>query len=289
MIARVKTWSVATRAAALFLLAIFFFSIMDSMAKELSRHLPTFQVIWARYIFQLLFSLAILAPHLRRLLVTRYPKLQITRSAFLFGGTLCFFLGLKYMKIADVTAIFEAAPLIITVMAAVVLGEHVGPRRWIAVGIGLIGALIIIQPGGDSFDWVNFLPLMAATFFAAYAISTRFLGNEENPTTSFLYTALVGSLIASLIVPFVWETPSGINWIMMIMLGAIGGIAHYLLVQAFTIGEASFLAPLGYVSLGFNATWGFLFFNEVPAPNVWLGAVLIISAGLFVWWKERHS
>lgn len=275
-----------TIAAILMVLAVLCFSFMDAFARGLGQDIPPLQIVWARYYFQLALTVIILAPRLGSLLKTSYPKLQLLRSFFLFGASVCFFTGLKYMKLADLTAIFEVAPLIITVLAIFVLKERVGPLRILAVVIGLVGAMIIIQPGSASFSAYAIYGLLAALCFAAYAVSTRFLGSEESPWTSFLYTALIGSLIASIIVPFVWQRPELIHWIKFVVMGASGMVGHYLIIRALNLGEASYLAPFGYSSLVFNGLWGFIFYAERPELNVYLGGALIVLAGLFVWWRE---
>ena len=271
------------------LAAIFLFSLMDAVAKELAANYHPMQVVWARYTSQTVFAFVLLAPRLLVLLRTRHPGLQIVRSAFLFGATISFFTALSFLEIATATAIFEVAPLFISIAAFFVLREHVGPRRWIGVTIGLVGALIIIRPGSAVFTLPALLPMVAAACFAGYAISTRFLGRNESPWTSFLYTALFGTVVSIAIVPFVWTTPLLFHGLLMGAMGAIGGIGHICLIRAFTVTEASFLAPFSYVGLALNALWGFLFFAEVPDAATIAGAVVIVAAGVYVWYRETFS
>lgn len=271
------------------IVAIFFFSLLDSIAKQLATAHHPLQVVWARYFTQSLYAFIIFAPSLTRLLRTQRLGLQITRSVFLFLATMSFFTALKFLDFASVVAIFEVAPLFITVTAFFVLREHVGPRRWIGVGVGLIGALIIIRPGTSVFSIYALLPVAAAAFFAAYAISTRFLSNGESPWTSFLYTALFGTVASCAIVPLVWTTPTLFNTGLMSLMGVFGGIGHYLLIRAFTTVEASFLAPFSYFGLAFSACWGLLFFAEVPDAATITGAAIIVSAGIYVWYRETFA
>jgi drug/metabolite transporter (DMT)-like permease len=149
--------------------------------------------------------------------------------------------------------------------------------------------MVIIRPGSEVFTPVALLPICAAACFAGYAISTRFLGREESPWTSFLYTALIGTIASCFIVPFVWETPSLPDAARMSSMGIFGGLGHYMLIRAFTITEASFLAPFGYLALLFNAIWGLLFFAEVPDSITWFGAAIIVTAGVFVWYRETFA
>nr|WP_325249549.1 DMT family transporter [Amylibacter sp.] len=277
------------KGALLFITTIFLFSIMDSIAKSLSQRHHPLEVVWARYTSQTVIAFLVLAPYLKTLLRTDHLMLQVVRSGFLFGATMCFFTSLKFLEMASATAIFEIAPLFLTIMGYFVLGEKVGPRRWIGVFIGLIGAMIIIRPGSDVFSPVALLPAFAAACFSGYAISTRFLGQEESPWTSFLYTALIGCIASCFLVPFVWSTPSVADIGRMSFMGVVGGIGHLFLIRAFTITEASYLAPFGYLTLIFNSLWAYLFFAEVPDSPTILGAAVIVGAGVYVWYRESFG
>ena len=197
-----------TRGMLAIILAMMLFTLMDSCAKRLlESDYPTIQVIWARYAGQTLLLLAIFGPSLRRRLRTKHLNVQLARSAFLFSATALFFTSLNFMELAETVAVFEVAPLLITVLAALVLGEKVGPRRWTAVFLGLCGALIIIRPGVDLFQPAALLPLGAAACMACYQISTRMLGDADSIWTTMLYTAGIGTIVASLVVPFYFEAP----------------------------------------------------------------------------------
>ena len=277
------------QAALLMVSAVLFFSMMDAVARGLSRDVHPFEVVWGRYTFQTIFSIIFLAPKLHIYIKTNNLGLQFARSLFLFGGTLFFFTSLSFLSLAMTTAIFEIAPLLITVLAIFVLGEKVGIFRLAAVAVGLMGTLIIIRPGSASFDATMLLPLAAAACYAAYAISTRLLGDADLEWTSFLYTAVIGTIIAAVVVPFYWTGPDLWAFARMAAMGILGSFAHYLLILAFTRGEASYIAPFGYFGLVFNATWGFLFYAERPDLFVIVGAAIIVGAGLFVWYRENRS
>ncbi len=276
------------RGATLMLGAIFTFSIMDAVAKFLTGSYHPVQVVWARYTFQFVFVFLIAAPRLRTLLRTKYPRLQLVRSAFLFGATVCFFLSLPHLKLVTVIAIFEVSPLVICLFAFFFLGEPVGWRRWAGVACGLVGALIIIRPAGDFFTPAALLPLMSATLFAAYAVSTRFLGQAENPWTSFLYTALIGTIGANLCLPFFWTTPEPTDVMFMAILGAGGGIGHLMLIRALVQADASALSLFTYCGLIYSAILGYFVFSEVPDVFTVVGSVFIVSAGIFVWYRENQ-
>lgn len=277
------------RGILLFALAVFFFASMDVVAKWLMDRYDPLMVVWARYTSQLLWTLVIFAPRLIRLLRTRHIGLQLLRSAFLFGGTLFFFLSLSRLQLAEAVAIFEIAPLLITALSVVVLNEVVGFRRWIGVLIGLFGAVVIIRPGSDVFQIWSLMPLIAASCFAAYTISTRFLGQDEAPATSFLYTTIIGSIAATAILPWVWETPLWVDVPVLATFGMIGGVGHFMLILAFTATQASILAPLSYLGLVFSAIFGVIFFAEFPDMWTWVGAAIIVGAGVYVWYRENYA
>jgi drug/metabolite transporter (DMT)-like permease len=287
VIAAIRALPAESRGILLFMCGIFLFSLMDIIAKGLVQRYDPFQVVWARYASQTFWAFLLLSPKLRTLLRTRYMWMQILRSAFLFFATACFFTSLKFLLLAEVVAIFEVAPLMMTVLAYFVLKEKVGVRRWTGVGIGFIGAMIIIRPGGEVFTAVSILPIIGAACFAGYSIATRFLGREESPWTSFLYTALFGCVAASVIAPFYWTTPTLEDAAVMATFGIIGGVGHFALILAFTATSASIIAPFNYIGLVFATFWGFTIFAE--APDFWtvVGALVIVGAGLYVWRRER--
>jgi drug/metabolite transporter (DMT)-like permease len=272
----------------LMFLAIFMFSIMDVIAKGLVADHPPLMVVWARYVSQAFWAFLFFAPRLGVLMRTNFLWLQMLRSVFLFGATFCFFMALKYMQLAEALAVFEIAPLVITGLAFLVLREPVGPRRLVGVCAGFIGALIIIRPGTEVFSPASLLPMGAALCYACYSIATRFVGGAEHPLTSFLYTALFGAVAASMAMPFIWQTPDLGDAVIMATFGIIGGVGQYCLILALSMASASVLAPIGYVGLVLGATWGLIFFGEIPDAWTGLGALVIVSAGLYVWWRERR-
>lgn len=266
---------------------MFFFSAMDAVAKYLTGKYEPFMVVWARYASQTFWTVLILSPRLRSLFRTKHLKLQLLRSALLFTATICFFTSLKYLQLAESVAIFEVAPLIITGMSVFILGEVVGLRRWLGVLAGLVGALIIIRPGTEVFSPAALLPICAATCFSGYSIATRFLSSDEPAATSFLYTTLIGTVAASILVPGFWTMPALADLPILATFGILGGIGHYILIVALTIAPASVLAPYSYFALILSALWGYFVFDEFPDFWTWIGALVIVGAGLYVWHRER--
>ena len=276
-----------TRGILAMLLAFLLFTGVDTIAKYLTGGFHPVQVVWARYASQMLFIAVILAPRLPRLVRTASLKLQLVRSALLFSATLCFFTAISLMELAEAVALMQTAPLIITALAALVLGEAVGIRRWTGVCIGLVGALIIIRPGLGVFQIAALLPLGAATFLACYQIATRMLSGADGIWTTVLYTAGVGALIASAVVPFYWTTPAPLELFWMLMMGVLAGLGHLALVYGMGQASASVLAPTNYTALIWAIIFGFVFFAELPDALTLLGAAIIVGAGLYVWHRER--
>jgi len=269
--------------------AIFCFSSMDALAKWLMQEAEVLQVVWARYAGQMAVVATIVAPRLGPLLRTRHLGLQLLRSSFLFTATFCFFTSLSFLEIASATAVMNVHPVILTLGAALILRERLGPRRIIGIVAALAGALIIIRPGGDVFSVAALLPLAAGTFYASYALTTRFLGRDEPILTSFLYTALIGTVAATVLVIPVWQWPSAGTWGMYLLLGIAGAIGQYLLIRSLTVAEAGAVAPFGYAGVIFATSWGLLIFGEVPDLWTLLGALVIVGAGVYVWHRETQA
>ncbi|PKP74556.1 MAG: EamA/RhaT family transporter [Alphaproteobacteria bacterium HGW-Alphaproteobacteria-6] len=272
---------------AMMLLAIAVFTVMDALAKHLiGTGYSPLQVVWARYFGQVALVLVLFAPRLSVVLRSRYPGLQALRSVFQFGATALFFASLGHIGLAEATAIMDINPVLITLGAAVFLGERVGRRRLTGIAAALVGALIVIRPGMGAFVPAALLPLAAAFCYAGFALATRRVGRDEDLRTSLVYSALLGTLITSALVPFVWQPVAlGDLW-GFVLIGVLGSLAQLCLIRAFTLAEAGTIAPFGYAGLILAAFWGWLFFGAVPDGATILGALVIAAAGLYVWHRE---
>ena len=271
------------------LAAILLFSSMDATAKLLMDRYAPMQVVWARYAGMMLVVALVLAPRLGPLLRTRRPGLQLLRSALLFAATFCFFTALGHMPIAAATAVMQVHPVILTLGAALVLREPLGPRRLAGVGAALAGALIVIRPGADVFSWAAIMPLLGGLFYASYALTTRFLGRDEPILTSFLYTAIVGTVAASMLTVPVWTAPTLPDAALFVLIGAIGAGGQFLLIRSLTLAEAGAVAPFGYAGVVYATLWGLVAFGEVPDGWTLAGALVIVGAGVYVWHRETRA
>ena len=269
--------------------AIFLFSCMDVMAKFIGQRTDTVMAIWARYAGQAIIVFLLVLPRIKTVAKTKYPKLQLLRSVLLLMGTASFFFGITLIGIAEATAIFDVNPVLVTFAAALFLGEKIGVRRMAGIGVSLIGAMIVIRPGSDVFSIYALLPLIAAFAYTGYAITTRFVGRDEDVLTSLLYTAAFGAIVLTIVVPFYWVPPDAVTVILMVAIGAFAALGHSFLIRAFVIAEASVLAPFVYVGLIFATFSGIVWFGEYPDLATCVGALVIVAAGIYVWHRETRG
>ncbi|MCB6177439.1 DMT family transporter [Rhodobacter sp. Har01] len=274
------------RGIALMILAILLFTAMDAAAKGLVQRYPAPLVVWGRFAVQFLIVLAILNARAPALARTRYPVLHLWRSLFQFGATACFFLSLGHVGLAEATALTDLNPVLITLGAALFLGEPLGPRRIAGVVVALIGALIIIRPGAGLFTPWALLPLGAALSYTGNALLTRHLGPLESPWTSMIWAAGFGTLVAALALPFVWTPVSAADLARFALIGALGTGAQLCLIRSFSIAQAGIVAPFAYLGIVFATVWGAALYGEWPDGWTIFGALVIVAAGLYVWHRE---
>lgn len=277
------------RAILLMIAAIFCFSVMDMSVKALAPRVGVLPSLWVRYAGQMALVTILILPRFSRVVRTRYPKLQIFRSILLMSATGFFFTGLSFIPLTDAAALMATNPVLITLGAALFLGERLGPRRITGIVVAIIGALIIIRPGSDVFTPAALFPLAAALSYSSYSLLTRRLGPDEDVWTSLFYTGLVGTILLSIAVPFSWVTPDATSIGLMIMIVLAGTIGQMALIQAFTRGEATMLAPYNYLNLAFAAFWGMTLFSEMPDGWTIIGSLVIAGAGLYVWYRETYQ
>jgi drug/metabolite transporter (DMT)-like permease len=281
--------SQVTRGVALMILAIFFFTAMDATAKGLIDRYPAPQVIWVRFAGQLALVLVILGPRLGPVLRTRFPVLHVWRSASQFGATTFFFLSLPHIGLAEATAIADINPVLITLGAALFLGERLGPRRIAGVIVALVGALIVIRPGAGVFTWWAILPLLCAMSYATSALLTRRIGAQESVWASMVYAALFGTLAMGAALPFVWTPVAAGDFWQFGLIACLGTAAQLCIIRSFSITEASVVAPFAYLGIVFATIWGAVLYDQWPDRWTVIGALVIVAAGLYVWHRENRA
>ncbi len=280
---------------ALQLFALVLFVCMDTVFKLMTTHLPVAQLAWARFFFSAItvWMFFWVTTKGRPPWRSRAPFLQAGRSLTLAGCTTFFASSLVFLPLADATAVNFAAPLLSVAAAAVFLKEVVGPRRWLGVGLGLLGVLLAVRPsfitGGAPPHPAYLLPLGSATLFALYAILTRKLAGRDDPRTTILYTGVAATAVFTLALPFVWTWPTALEWLALVSLGVIGGASHGLLVLAYARAPVSLLAPLSYSQLVWAGIAGWLVFDQLPDRWTLLGAAVIFAGGLLAVIPARHA
>lgn len=296
---------------ALILIGVTFISINDMIIKLLSGGYPLHQLVFMRSAIAIWVAAAFLwyegGP---KLLKTKQPGLHALRALMIVIANITFFAGLAVLPLGLATAVFFVAPLFITLLSVPILGETVGPRRLIAVLVGFLGVLVMLDTGGalDAPLWAFSLPVIAALFYAGMQVMTRKLGAASAASAMSIYihigflsvSALVFlvagdgrflSLVESeslqfLLRPWIWPTAQ--DWLAIGTIGALGGVIGYALSQAYRVGDAALIAPFEYVALPMAIFWGFLIFGEIPGLRLWIGSALIAGAGIYVLWREAR-
>lgn len=269
--------------------AVLSFACLDATAKWLNHFFDPVLTVWVRYVgsvaFVALFVNPWTTPGVTR---TLRPWLQAGRSLLLLGSTALNFFALKYLQLAETVSIMFATPFLVALLAGPLLGERVGPRRLAAIGVGFVGVLIVTRPGLGGIHPAAFLSLAGAVCYALYSIATRVLAAYDSSATTMLYSGLAGLVLVTPIVPFVWSVPnSGLVWIMMIVLGALGALGHWLLIVAHARAPAPVLSPFIYTQIVWMIVLGFLVFGDVPDGWTLTGSAVVIASGLYLLYRER--
>jgi drug/metabolite transporter (DMT)-like permease len=257
------------------------FAALDTTTKYVSVSVPLLMALWFRYAFQAIATtLTVLPARGLSVLRTLHPKFQCLRGVLLLTSSLLAFASLKYMPVGEFTAIVMIAPLAITLLAATVLKEKVSPMRWALVAGGFAGTLVIIRPGGQAFNWASLLPLGLVVTNAWFQVLTSKLARTEDPVTMHLYTGWVGTLIASIALPWVWTTlPTWWLWAALCFMGLMATVGHFMLILAYQRAPAATLTPYLYGQIAFAMFGGWLVFSHVPDNWSLLGMAMIAVCG----------
>ena len=263
-------------------LTYLFFSVMELTAKELGQSFNPFQIVFARYLSQLIILIIIFNKKSILHLKSQYPLLQILRGTLLLVTTCFMFSGLAYLPFAENIAIYMIGPVITTILAFFILKEKISFLQIIVVIVGLIGAIIIADPNSQSFNLAIIFPFLAALCFAFFTISTKFLNSSDSNQTTLLFTAITGTFLSAPFIIIFWKWPSLNETILMFCLGLLATIGHFFFIEALKVINASFAAPFVYLTVMLAAFWGYIIYNEVPNQNTIIGAFLIIIAGFII-------
>lgn len=264
------------------------FSTLDASAKFVTNELSLWMVMWGRYFFHLLFIAAFFlrgAP--RRIVSTRNLKIQVLRSTLIFCAGVTFWAGLMYLPLAECTVIAFISPLLVTILSVIFLNEKFGSHRWVVVFAGLVGVLFVIRPGIGIVHWAVVLPLLAALFYATLQITTRVLGQQDNALTTLFYTCVCGLIFSSVMAVIFWQTPTPLQWLMLMWLGFVGAMGHFFMIRAFERAPASLLASFDYATLVWATLFGYFIFDDLPDGWTILGAFIIVLSGVYLIRREN--
>jgi drug/metabolite transporter (DMT)-like permease len=276
-------------AIALIVLSCACFTAVDVTVKVLSQRYPVPLLVWARWAVQTLLIVALFAPKRRLDLVrTRRLPLQLVRGAVLIGSSVCFFSSLRFLPLAEATALNYTSPILVTLMSAWLLGERLTRSRWIFVAAGFVGMLLVVRPGSDMLTPAALFAVVAAFLYATFQILTRRLAGEDLMVL-LTYPSLVGTGVLSLIVPFfidgTWYPV--VDTVAFVCIGILGFTGHLLFIRAFQRASASAIAPFTYTQLLWSTLAGWLVFGTFPDSWTLAGIVVIAGSGVILTWYER--
>jgi drug/metabolite transporter (DMT)-like permease len=268
----------------------FIFAVQDGLSRHLAGEYNVLMVVMIRYWFFAAFVIAVAARRaggVRAAAATRQPLLQILRGALLALEVCVMVLAFTLLGLVETHAVFVCYPLLSAALSGPVLGEHVGWRRWTAIGVGFLGVLVLLQPGRGVFAPAAAVPLFAALMFALYGLLTRFAARADSAATSFFWTGTVGAVVTTAAGIWFWEPMTAPDWLWMVGLCLTGALGHFTLIKCYEVAEASAVQPFAYLQLVFASAIGIAVFGESLAADVVLGAALVVGAGLFALRRAR--
>ena len=289
-------------------LAMLIFSFQDIAVKWIGGDYPIMEIVIFRSLIALPCTFIFLHYEgIRGLPTTQQSLLEYIRGLFLFLSFTTYMMAVTALPLADVAAIRNSGPLMITLLSVIWLGEKVGPRRWLALFVGLIGVLLIIKPGSTTFNLGSLFALIATLFYALNVMITRKLQTTDSSATMAYYSSLVYLVVGFVLAPLAivvgeihnahpsiaflfraWTLPTLLDWVIMTGLGLVWAAGMYFVARAYSLAQASAVAPFEYTPLLLNVMWGFLLWREIPPWLTWAGAFLTLSSGLYILYRERR-
>jgi drug/metabolite transporter (DMT)-like permease len=266
----------------LMLLAGACFTVLDATAKYLVATVPVLMVLWVRYVMQAVLSSALMAAAGQHTIVrTRHPWLQAFRGLLLLASSLMAVFSLKYMPLAEFTAVVMITPVVVSLFSVFVFGERLGPVGWGLLVASFAGTLLIVKPAGSFYGWAALFPFACTVLAAMYQLVSARLGRTDPPTTTHLLSVWIAAGVATLGAPVAWSPVSDpAVWAWMCLMGLMGALGHLLLAHAYRHASALMLAPFHYATLIWAVLVGWLVFDHTSDPWAWAGIGLIVSCGL---------
>jgi drug/metabolite transporter (DMT)-like permease len=290
------------------LLAMLIISFQSIAVKWLGGEYPVLEMVLLRNLVALPFTLLFFRYEGKRgLPITKQFKLEFTRGMFLFLSYTTFMMGLAALPLAEVESIRFSGPIMITLLSVFMLGEKVGPVRWLALMVGFLGVLLIVRPGAGTFNLGSVFILISVLFYALTVISTRKLQATDSSATMAYYSSLVYLAAALILAPLTvvvgetpdahpsiaflfrdWSMPTLLDGLIMCGLGLVWAGWTYSMARAYSLAQASVAAPFEYLSLPINVLWGFAIWREIPTLMTWAGAALTLLSGMFILYLDRQ-
>jgi drug/metabolite transporter (DMT)-like permease len=264
------------------------FATLDTSAKWLVQTLPVLQVVWLRFLLHALFTTFIFMPGMgKQLFHVQNPKLQLLRGLILAVMTVLNFFALQYLQLAVTGAVQFSVPLLIALISVFFLHEKLDLQRWLAIGFGFVGVLVIIRPGSHGFHPAIFLSIANALLYAAFNLMTRRLASSDHPITTQLASAAVPSLVLAPFALWQWQMPEGwLTWGVIVLTGLTGGLGHSASALAHRYATAAVLGPFLYQQIIYMTLGGWLIFDQMPDSVVVIGACIVVMSGLYLLWRE---
>lgn len=267
------------------------FAALDTSTKFISAFVPLVMVLWARYVFQAVFTVAVVLPRTgRALAVSQRPGLQVLRGLLLILCSTIAILSLMRIPVGEFTAIVMITPLLLTLLSAKMLKEQVSVTRWLLVLGGFAGAMVVIRPGTDAFEWAMLLPLLLVLANAAFLLVTSALSKHDAASTTHFYTGAVGLVVTTLALPLFWKTPESTDlWLALAGIGALSTLGHYLLIVGYSSAPAGTLTPYLYFQICFATLGGWLVFAHAPDRWTLTGIGMIAISGVVGTWLTARE
>jgi drug/metabolite transporter (DMT)-like permease len=272
----------------LLVIATLLFACQDAITKHITQTMEVAQIINVRFFFFSLFAIAFAMRKngLKAAINSSAPRLQIFRSLLICFEIALFAYTLRYIGLAELHTIFACFPLIVTLLSVPILGEAVGWRRGLAVFVGFIGTVIIIDPGAGVFSHFAIMGLSCAVMFAIYNLITRKVSKVDSFETSLLYFGVVGFLASLLVIPFYWQAPSQSETFWLLIISLTGIMGHLLLIKALQLAPAVILQPFNYFVILWATGIGYVFYDEILPFQTLAGAALVVASGVFIGYRE---
>lgn len=267
-------------------LGMFLFAAVDAIAKFLTTELHPIQIVWTRQLGLLVGAAFLLVLHGPRLFLTAHPKLQLIRGLVAALSAAAFIYAIRHVPLADAVAVSFVAPFIVTLMAAIMLREPVGWRRWAAVVLGFVGSMVILRPGMGVVHPAAMLVVVAAFFFACRQVVSRAIAARDGTGTTILYTAMTAVFVLSLPLPWVWVTPGRSEFLLLAGLALLACLAEVCVIRALELGLAVAVAPVHYTLIIWASLYGWLVFGQFPDAWTWAGTAIIMLTGMYTLRRE---